>query len=146
MNKIIIVLIALLSSPLLADTIGTIQPIGMISIDPYETIRPTNTISKNQKRLDRDDYKSWDFKFSEKGTWKIACRTHCTNGFINWPFWCNLDYTGTNNGYKIFESTTIRLSIDKNGRAKLSETKSDDVIYYYFDKPNSFLEEAYDNN
>lgn len=145
MNKIIIIL-SLLTSPLLADAIGAIQPIGMISIDPYETIRPTNTISKNQKRLDKDDYKSWDFKFSEKGTWKIACRAHCTNGFINWPFWCNLNYTGTNNGYKIFESTTIRLSIDKNGRAKLSETKSDDVIYYYFDEPNSFLEEAYDNN
>jgi hypothetical protein len=137
MNKIIIVL-ALLSSPLLADTI--------------ETIYPSDIISKNQRRLDNEDHRRWQFKFSEKGTWKIACRP---DGLLTWPFWCNLDYTGTNNGYKTFESkrmdsffrlTTVRLTIDKNGRGKLSEVRSDDVIYYYFDKPNSFLEEAWDKN
>lgn len=139
MNKIIIVLIALLSSSLLADTI--------------ETIAPSEIISKNQRRLDSEETtRSWQFKFSEKGTWKIACRP---DGLLTWPFWCDLDYNGIYNGYKTFKSkrmdsffrlTTITLSIDKNGRGGISEERSDDKIYYYFNQPNSFLEEAYDKN
>jgi hypothetical protein len=138
MNKVILI-IALLTSPLIADTI--------------EVIGPSEVVSKNSKRLDDEDtLRRWEFKFSEKGSWKIACRP---DGPLTWPFWCNLDYTGYKNGYKSFESkrmdafcrlTTIRLFIRPDGRAQLSEQRSDDVIYYYFNKPNSFLEEAYDKN
>jgi len=138
MNKVILI-IALLTSPLIADTI--------------EVIGPSNVVSKNSKRLDDEDtLRRWEFKFSEKGSWKIACRP---DGPYTWPFWCNLDYNGVYNGYKTFKSqrmdslfrlTTVILSIDENGRGGISEERSDDKIYYYFNKPNSFLTEVYDKN